>query len=99
MSMIQIIFDKVSKIYYAGDFVSGLIRLKGEEGKDHGPINVRITGGIKFGRKKANPTSQDTGFRFISTLDSSVKVADSGKLYHFLCVLLAFLTRALRKSF
>jgi len=81
MSTIQIIFDKVSKIYNSGEHVSGIIRVRGEEGKEHGSIIARITGGVKFGRKKKDATAQDTGFRFVTTLDTSVKIADPGPLF------------------
>ena len=60
---IQIILDKVSKIYYAGDSVSGFVRLRGVDGRAHGAITGRIHGGIKYGRKNKDPNQKDTGFR------------------------------------
>eukprot|EP00826_Nyctotherus_ovalis_P064553 TRINITY_DN9473_c0_g4_i1.p1 TRINITY_DN9473_c0_g4~~TRINITY_DN9473_c0_g4_i1.p1 ORF type:complete len:107 (-),score=18.65 TRINITY_DN9473_c0_g4_i1:663-983(-) len=80
----QVIFDKVNKIYFAGDYLTGFVRLRGVEGRAHGDITGRIYGGIKFGRKSKDPNAKDRGFSYLSTLDTVATIAKEGTLFGFL---------------
>lgn len=80
----QVIFDKVNKIYYAGQYLTGFVRLRGVEGRQHSSITGRIHGGIKYGRKSKDPNAKDKGFSFMDVLDLPVTIAEEGILFVFL---------------
>lgn len=79
----QVIFDKVNKIYCAGGYLTGFVRLRGVEGRAHSAIAGRIFGGVKYGRKSKDPNAKDKGFSYMPTLDTIAAIAQKGVLLGF----------------
>jgi len=76
----QLLLDKQNKTYCAGEYISGIIRLKGVKGRFHGPIIARLYGGVKYDIRKGKEA------KFISLLNGFGKIAEEGRLYVILLI-------------
>ncbi len=53
--------------------------MKGRAGEDHGKLQARVVGAIKYGKKHKEPKTKDEGFTFDVILDTTAVIADAGK--------------------
>jgi len=81
--MIQVVFDKVNKTYYAGGYLTGFVRLRGVEGRAHSAITGRAYGGIKYGSKNKDPNVKGGGFSHVAILETIITIAQEGVLFGF----------------
>ena len=59
--------------------MTGTVRVKAHAGQDHGKIQARVVGCIKYGKKHKEAKTKDEGFTFETVLDTCVVLAEPGK--------------------